>query len=141
MIIKRQKKIEFNSPHEVIFDKKELKKAILWYTTKPVARLKHVYLWGKYYAVSIYDEKIHIHRLLMMYWLQTDLQSNEYVHHINSNRFDNRRENLEVMLASIHQSKINKGRKQSPEFIKRRICASVEAKKNKRIHENKELLK
>ena len=115
MIINRQNPIEINSPLEVLFDGKDLKKAILWYSDKPVARLKHVYLYGRYYAVTIYEQKIHIHRLLMMYWLKRDLQSNEYVHHKNGNRFNNLRYNMELLPASVHQSRINKGKKFSKE--------------------------
>lgn len=109
MIINKQKPIEFNSPHEVLFDRDDLKKAILWYTDKPVCRLKHVYLHGRYYAVSIYEQKLHVHRLLMMYWLQRDLDRNEHVHHINGNRYNNLKENLEVVLASEHISHHQKG--------------------------------
>lgn len=111
MIIKKQKPISFNSSVEVLFDKEDLKKAIIWYSQKPVAQLKHVYLHKKYYTVSIYEEKIHIHRLLMMFWMQRDLEPTEYVHHKNGNRFNNLKENLEILPASIHQSMTNKGRK------------------------------
>lgn len=144
MIIKRQKPIHFNSVVSVLFDENELRKAILWYSNKPVAPLKHVYLYGRYYAVSIYEEKIHIHRLLMMYWLKRDLQSNEYVHHKNGNRFNNLKENLEVLSASVHQSITNKGRKQTPEWIKKRIGKTANIKRGKKypkkIYENPELL-
>jgi hypothetical protein len=110
MIINKQKPIAFNSPTEVLFDQEELAKAILWYSDKPVSRLKHVFLYGKYYAVSIYEQKIHIHRLLMMFWLKRDLQHNEYVHHKNGNRFNNLRENLDVVFSSDHQSRHNKNK-------------------------------
>lgn len=144
MKILAQKTIEFNSPVEVLFDKVDLRKAILWYSDKPVARLKHVYLHGRYYAVSIYEQKIHIHRLLMMYWLQRDLEPGEYVHHKNGNKFNNLKENLEVMAASIHQSITNKGRKQTPEWIQKRISKTANVKRGKKypkkIYENPDLL-
>lgn len=145
MKILGQKSISFNSPVEVLFDSEDLKKAIKWYSDKPVARLKHVYLHGRYYAVSIYEQKIHIHRLLMMYWLKRDLESNEYVHHKNGNRFNNLKENLEVMSASQHQSITNKGRKQTPDWIEKRIARTANAKRGKKypkkIYENPELIK
>lgn len=109
MIIRRQKPIEFSGPAEVLFDRKELKKAIKWYSKKPVARLKRVYLHGRYYAVSIYERKIHIHRLLMMYWEKRDLEPNEYVHHEDGNRNNNLKENLRIMSCSEHQSLHRKG--------------------------------
>lgn len=135
MKITTQKRIEFNSPVEVLYDPSELRKAILWYTNKPTARLKHVFLYGKYYAVSIYDQKIHIHRLLMMYWLKRELQTNEYVHHKNENKFNNRKENLEVLPASVHQSITNKGRKQSPEHVAKRTASMKKTR-----YENNDLL-
>jgi hypothetical protein len=110
MIIKTQKPMEFNSPPEVIYDVRDLKKAILWYSDKPVCRLKNVYLHGRYYAVSIYEEKIHIHRLLMMYWIKSDIPTNQCVHHKNGNRYDNRKENLELIDVSDHASNHNSGK-------------------------------
>jgi hypothetical protein len=109
MIINKQKPIEFNSPADLLFNREDLKLAILWYSKKPVARLKHVYLHGNYYAVSIYDEKIHIHRLLMMFWLKRGLERDEYVHHKNGNKLNNLKENLEIMSASDHQKLTKSG--------------------------------
>lgn len=145
MIINRQKPIEFNSPVEVIFEREELKKAIKWYATKPVARLKHVFLFGRYYAVSVYGEKIHIHRLLVMFWENRDLERDEYVHHKDGNRFNNLRENLEIMPASLHQSITNKGRKQTQDWIRSRIMKTADKKRGKKypkhIYENPDLIK
>jgi hypothetical protein len=74
---------------------------------------------GKYPAVAIHDEKIHVHRLLMMYWMKRKLSPKEYVHHKNENRIDASRENLEVIDAKIHQSMHNKGKMFSPEHRQR----------------------
>lgn len=143
MIILKQKKIEFNSPHKVVFDRNELAKAILWHSKKPVAPIKHVFLHGRYYAVSIYDKKIHIHRLLMMYWLQRDLESTDYIHHKDENPYNNLKTNLELMLPSEHQSLHRKGIKLSEEH-KRNIGFANKRRKGikykKHIHENPELL-
>lgn len=135
-MLKRQKPIQFNSPVEVLYDVEELKRAILWYSEKPVLGLKKVFLYGRYYAVSIYDQKIHIHRLMMMYWLKRDLEHDEYVHHKNGNKFNNMKENLELMSASLHQSITNKGRKQTPEWIKDRITKTANAKRGKKYPKN-----
>ena len=135
MIVHKQKPLQFNSPADVLFDAAELKVAILWYSSKPVARLKHIFLYGRYYAVSIYEEKLHIHRLLMTYWLKRDLEPTEYVHHKNGNKFNNLRENLELLPASLHQSVTNKGRKQSATHIAKRTASMKRTR-----YENPELL-
>lgn len=66
------------------------------------------------------------------------------VHHKNGNKLDNRRENLELMSASDHQSITNKGRKQTAEWVKKRITKTADAKRGKKypknIYENPELL-
>src|SRR5690606_22109867 len=106
-----QKQIEFINKCNCIVDYSDLEKAILWYTNKPVARLKTIYLQGQYPAVSIHKEKIHVHRLLMMYWEQRKLRSEEHVHHKDGNRLNALRENLEILDASEHLSLHNKGKK------------------------------
>jgi len=144
MIIKTQKKIEFINDCNCLVNYGLLEKAIKWYSRKPVARIKHIYLYGKYPAVSIYDKKLHVHRLLIMYFVKEDLESNIYIHHIDGNPLNNLEINLEIMKASKHQSLIHKGRKQNQEWIKKRITKAVNAKRgkkyNKKIYENHELL-
>ena len=111
VIVRVQKPIEFINKCNCIVDYSDLEKAILWYTNKPVARLKTIYLHGRYPAVSIHKEKIHVHRLLMMYWEQRKLRSEEYVHHKDGNKLNALRENLEILYVSEHQSLHNKGKK------------------------------
>lgn len=145
MIIKLQKKIEFINDCNCLVNYKLLEKAIKWYSNRPVARIKHIYLYGKYPAVSIYDKKLHIHRLLIMYFIREDLESNIYIHHIDGNPLNNLEINLEIMEASKHQSLINRGRKQNQEWIKKRITKTANAKRGKKypknIYQNKELSK
>ncbi len=141
MIVKTQKPINFINQCGCIVDYKELEKAIIWFSDKPTARVKSIYLYGRYPAVSIYERKIHVHRLLMMYWLGCDLDTKEYVHHIDKHPLNAQKENLAVISASKHQSQINKGKKQSPEFAFRRTNASCIARyRHPRIHDNKDLL-
>lgn len=110
MIVNSQKKIEFVNDCNCIVDYDELEKAILWYQDKPTSRLKHIYMFGEYPAITIFKEKIHIHRLLMEYWLKTKLPRNYYVHHINENKLDARKENLSLEYSFTHQSHHNKGK-------------------------------
>lgn len=111
MIVNSQKKIEFINDCNCIVDYNELEKAIIWYQEKPTSRLKHIYLFGNYPAVTIFKKKIHIHRLLMMYWNNTKrLSRNIYVHHKDENKLNASKENLIFMEESIHQSNHNKGK-------------------------------
>jgi len=144
MIIKSQKKIDFINDCNCLVNYKLLEKAIRWYSNKPVARIKHIYLYGKYPAVSIYNKKLHIHRLLMMYLIDEDLESNIYIHHIDGNPLNNLEINLEIMEASKHQSLSNFGKKQNQDWIKKRINKTANTKRgmkyNKHTYENPELL-
>ena len=110
MTVKRQEKIDFSNECECLVDYSELEKAILWYQQKPTLGRKKIYLHGLYPAVSIHNEKIHIHRLLMQYWLKTRIPFEYSVHHLNENKLDARKENLSLILNKAHNRKHNKGR-------------------------------
>jgi len=118
MIVKIQRPIKFINDCECIVNEKELEQAIVWYTSKPVCGTKKIFMHGKYPAVAIYKEKIHVHRLLMMYWMNRRLSPNEYVHHLNGNKFCCLKSNLAVMMREGHQSHHNKGRKFSEKHRK-----------------------
>lgn len=120
-MVKTQRKIEFINDCGAIVDFKELEKAILWRSEKPTISKKHIYLHGLYPAVSIGKEKIHIHRLLMMYWLNTDIPTEFSVHHLDRNRLNATKENLSLMLNSSHNSKHSKGREITDKMRKRII--------------------
>ena len=110
LTVKTQKRIEFNNECECLVDYSELEKAILWYQNKPSLGKKKIYLHGCYPAVSIHNEKIHVHRLLMQYWLRTRIPFEYSVHHLNENKLDARKENLSLILNKAHNSSHNKGR-------------------------------
>jgi len=141
MIIKGYKPIQFLNQCKCLYDAEDLEDAIKWYSGKPVARIKRIFIYGRYPAVSIYDEKIHIHRLLAMYYEQRDLDSAEYIHHIDGDPLNARRENLVIQAASEHQHNANKGRRQSPEHIAKRIDATTKTRYGHSIYENPELVK
>lgn len=110
MIVKTQKPIQIVNSCGCAVNIEELIKSILWYSDKPVTQTKKIFMYGKYPAVAIYHEKIHVHRLLMMYWLKRKLTHSEYVHHDNENRFDATKNNLKLIKQSKHQSFHNKGK-------------------------------
>lgn len=130
-MIKNQKKITFINDCNVVVDYSELEKAVLWYAAHPVQSEKHIYMHGEYPAVSIGKSKLHIHRLLMMYWLNCILPYEYYVHHIDGNKLNASKNNLAVVLNSIHQSKHNKGKKIT-EQQKQSIRISNHKRKGKR---------
>ena len=140
MIVNEYKEIQFLNECRAVFNAKDLERAINWYSDKPVARLKRIFTYGEYPAVSIYDEKIHIHRLLAMYYEQRDLDSAEYVHHLDGDKLNALRDNIVIQSASDHQRQANKGRKQTPNHIAKRIDATTLTRYGHSIYENPELL-
>lgn len=119
MTVNIQREIRIVNKCNALFDDAELIKAILWYAKKPVVSVKNVYMHGKYPGLSIGREKIHLHRLLMMYWSGRILERKEHVHHCNHNKLDARKENLSVIDSAIHMSKHNKNKKLSKEHRKK----------------------
>lgn len=135
MKILKQQTIEWENTCGALYNPKVLSAAVLWFAQEPVARLKKVFLYGRYPAVSIRKHKLHIHRLISSY-LWKGLPKGAYVHHIDGNKLNALQENLGLMSASAHQRLTNLGRKQSPQHITKRISAM-----RKTRYENKELLK
>lgn len=111
MIIKQQKDIRFINDCGCIVDENELSSAILWYQKEPTMHIKHIYMHGSYPAVSIHKVKIHVHRLLMLYWNNGFIPPEKQVHHKNGNKMDARRCNLILLNAGEHQSMHKKGKK------------------------------
>lgn len=65
---------------------------------------------GAYPAVSIHKEKIHVNRLLMLYWKDGIIPNGKQVHHVNGNKMDASRCNLILVDSGVHQSMHNKGK-------------------------------
>lgn len=115
MIVKTQKTIELVNACGAIYEEDQVVGALLWLAElygKPVIRLKQVFLYGKYPGISVYGDKIHLHRALgMSWWRDIDYEFDiKYVHHINGNKLDARKVNLELVDAREHQIHHTKGR-------------------------------
>lgn len=109
LTLKVQKEIRFNNKCGCIFEEDELRKAILWYSVKPVLSIKTISINGLYPKVNIGREKLLVHRLLMMYWLQKRLDISQHVHHVDGNKLNASKENLQVLSAEQHCSHHHKG--------------------------------
>lgn len=132
MTVKEQKKISFVNECGCIVDEEDLAKAILWYQKHPTLSKKKIYMHGYYPAVSIGNIKIHVHRLLMQFWLGMKLPFHASVHHINENKLDARKENLSVVINSAHNSNHNKGKIIS-EYQRQQIVISNSKRKGMKI--------
>ncbi|CAI8881141.1 HNH endonuclease [Bacillus sp. IT-79MI2] len=138
MVVKKQNPIKFINKCRCIVDYRELEKAILWHSQKCVTSLKTISLHGRYPAVSIHGEKIHVHRLLMMYWEGRTLVRKEQVHHKDENKLNSSKDNLEIMLAGEHQRIHSKGKKIS-EAHKRKIVEANKKRKGTKIKKSVEI--
>nr|DAO32532.1 MAG TPA: hypothetical protein [Caudoviricetes sp.] len=59
-----QKPLKFINKCNCIVDYDLLEKAILWFAKDVIFEVKSIIMYSKYPCVSIYNDKIHIHRLL-----------------------------------------------------------------------------
>ena len=107
---KMQKDITFINDCNCIVDFELLKNAILWYQSDNTKSIKHIYMHGNYPAITIYKEKIHIHRLIKSYIEQRKLDKTEFVHHKDGNKLNANIDNLEIIKDYKHQSLHNKGK-------------------------------
>lgn len=102
MTIKLQKKIKWENKCNCIVDLDLLEKAVLWYSKAPVAEHKSIYLYGKYAAVSVGKEKLHVHRLIMNYIVGFTIPTGLSVHHLDENKMNNSIDNLAIMVSCYH---------------------------------------
>lgn len=138
MIVTSQKPITLVNTCGAIYDEQLLIEAMLWFTTEPMVATKKVFMYGKYPAVAIHRHKLHIHRLIMAY-LNNGLPRSTYVNHKDENKLNSSVDNLELLDASTHQRLTNLGRKQTKEWVAKRLANSW--KTRKAIYENGDLLK
>ena len=107
---KKQKKLIFLNECNCIVDYELLEKAMLWYSDKNLMVKRKIYLYGLYPAVSIFDEKIHIHRLLLLYRNKGIITKGLVTHHINHNKLDCSINNLQLIPCQAHTAHHLKGR-------------------------------
>lgn len=81
---------------------KKLSDAILWLSEGKSHKVKTIYMYGEYPAVTIRGRKVHVHRLLAAYEHKYCIPEGLIVHHKNGNKLDNRLKNLEIMCCKIH---------------------------------------
>lgn len=106
-----QQELVFENECNCTVDYDILKKAMLWYANgRVLKRLRKIYMHGKYPAVSVYNSKIQVHRLLMQYKIKSKIPNHLYVHHIDGNKNNCSMYNLKLMDISTHQSFHNKGK-------------------------------
>lgn len=134
------RQFEFRNKANAIFDESVLTSALLWLEPKPKRQIKTITMYGRYPAVSVGKEKIHIHRLIMSYLVNRKLDTREYVNHIDGNRLHALAGNLEILTPEQHQSLTNKGRKQTPEHIAKRADATTKTRYGHSIYENPDLI-
>lgn len=110
MIVNEQREVKLVNCCNAIYAEDELINAALWYSDKPICSTKKIVLRRNYPSICIYDKKIGIHRLLMMYWLQGEIPDGYVVHHINENKLDARKKNLALVPFTTHQHYHNAGK-------------------------------
>lgn len=115
MKVNSQQEVSFINSCDAVYDEGELVKAALWYSDKSICRQKKVSMYGKYPCISIYETKIHIHRLLMMYWLGGEIPEGYQVHHIDGNKLNATKANLCLVPSGTHQHYHNAGKTLSAE--------------------------
>ena len=137
-MIKKQKNITFVNTCNCIVDYDLLEKAMLWYSNKPLYSQRVIYIHSKYPTVSIYDKKMHIHRLLMMYKLQSDINENMHVHHKDGNKLNAQLNNLELIDSKKHQHLHHKNKKLTKEH-KEKISEANKKRKGKKLKKRVEM--
>lgn len=106
-----QKKILFDNTCGCVVNHDVLEKALIWYSKLNTLKSpRKIFMYGNYPAVSSYDSKIHVHRIIMCYVSGFILPNDMYVHHKDGNKFNSSIDNLEIMEMSKHQSIHNIGK-------------------------------
>lgn len=112
---KKQKKIVFVNQCNCLVDVDVLEKAMLWYSGGNLKSPRKIYMHAKYPCVSIFDKKIHVHRLIGLYLWRDIVVSGMVVHHKDHDKLNASIDNLDIISNTVHASHHNKGRVLSKE--------------------------
>jgi hypothetical protein len=110
MTVKKQRKIIIENKCNCIVGESLLIKAMIWYAGRPQCSKKTIFLHGRYPAVGIFHEKIHVHRLIMLFLNRSHILKGIVSHHKDGNCLNATVDNLELMPHGIHASLHNKGK-------------------------------
>ena len=124
--------ISFSKPDEVLFNREDLKKAILMKTNKP----KNVYkisIRNQYPCLYIGHKHYYVHRLLGELYFG-DL-TGSVIHHKNGEKTDNSKENLILMTNSEHTTLHHCGNDfRTEDGIRRSVNAMANSKRRNDIN-------
>ena len=124
------KDIEFTNNCNCNVDYTLLNKAMKWYGgDKTQHSKKCIFLNQTYPTVTIGNEKVRVHRLLMMYQVKKRLESNICVHHKDENRLNAQVDNLQKLTKGKHQALHLTGKPRSEE-VKKKISETMRKRKN-----------
>lgn len=115
-----------------IFDADILTNAILRVAEKyslerNMCKTKHIFMSGYYPAISVFDKKFHIHRLIYQY-VHGSLDKSTIVHHIDGNKKNAEIGNLAAMCGCVHAKYHNLGKTLSVVHRKRIAIANMKRK-------------
>lgn len=125
---KKQRKIVFINDCDCEFDPELLERAMLWFSAGNLKSPRKVYMHAKYPCVTIYDKKIHVHRLIGLFLWKELVVSGMVVHHKDHNKLNTLTDNLDLISNTIHASHHNKGKTLSDSH-KRKISEAGKLRK------------
>lgn len=114
-LVDKQKPM-FENSCNAIFDERLLYEAIDWKCqnlNKYCYKKYKVYLYGDYPCISIGHEKIRIHQLLGEF-LFGKIRKGYVIHHIDENKLNNNKENLQYISKALHTQIHHKGKDYTP---------------------------
>jgi len=128
----KQVKIDFINDCGCVVDFDVLEKAMIWFSSGNLKSPRKIYMHAKYPCVSIFDKKIHVHRLIGLYLWEDSIVDGMIVHHKDHDKLNSTISNLDVISNAIHGSHHNKGKSISEEH-KRKISDAGKKRKGMKM--------